>query len=85
MSPLAVARYTPKTLSHFLLNTRGLSRLQTLLSPPQKGRRKLQGFLRKEMLYFVGRGFISRRIQRETNLLSVIWGWGPIRHTVLLI
>ena len=36
MSPLVVARYTQKTLSHFLLNTRGLSRVQTLLSPFQK-------------------------------------------------
>ena len=29
-------------------DARGLSQVQTLLSPPQKGRRKLQDFLRKE-------------------------------------
>ena len=48
------ACYTQKTLSHFLLNTRGLSRVQTLLSPPQKGRRKHWDFLRREMRYLVG-------------------------------
>ena len=48
--PMVVACYTQKTLAHFLLNTRGLSRVQTLLSPPQKGRRKLRGFLREEKM-----------------------------------
>ena len=43
-----LARYTQKTLSHFLLNTRGLSRLQILLSPPQKGRRKRRDFYGKK-------------------------------------
>ena len=36
MYPCCFARYTQKTLSHFLLNTRGLNRVQTLLSPFQK-------------------------------------------------
>ena len=55
MYPAIFARYTEfgkaefiKTLSHFLLNTRGLSRLQALLSPPQKGRRKRRGFYGKK-------------------------------------
>jgi hypothetical protein len=45
---IVVACYTQKTLPHFLLNTRGLNRQQTLLSPPQKGRRKLQTFYGKK-------------------------------------
>ena len=48
MYPAVFACYTQKTLSHFLLNTRGCSIAKTLLSPPQKGRRKLQEFLRKD-------------------------------------
>ena len=48
MYPAIFACYTQKTLSHFLLNTRGSHKLQTLLSPPQKGRRKLWGALREE-------------------------------------
>ena len=43
----AASRATRKNAPAFLLNARGLSRVQTLLSPPQKGRRKLRGFLRK--------------------------------------
>ena len=36
--------------SRVLLNARGCHRVQTLLSPPQRGRRKLRGVLREEML-----------------------------------
>ena len=37
-----------KTHSRFCSIARGCHRVQTLLSPPQKGRRKLRGILRKE-------------------------------------
>ena len=35
---------------------------------------KTEEFLRKEMLYLVGRGFISRRIQRKTNIYICLMG-----------
>ena len=46
--PPVVACYTQKTLSHFLLNARGSCIAKTLLSPPQRGRRKHRGILREE-------------------------------------
>ena len=71
---IVVACYTQKTLSHFLLNTRGFCRVQTLLSPPQKGRRKRRYFYGKMGLFLVG-ATISRPFQRET-IFSQSYGVG---------
>ena len=58
--PMVVACYTQKTLTHFLLNTRGFSRVQTLLSPLQRRRRKRRDFYGKK-IHPVGVGASTTR------------------------
>ena len=72
---IAVACYTQKTLAHFLLNARGSCIAKTLLSPPQKGRRKHRGVLREERTNSAGRR--KRRNFYGKNIKPV--GTGRIR------
>ena len=75
MSPLA-SRATRKNASAFLLNARGCCSVETLLSPPQRGRRKQRDFYGKKEIFLVG-ARIARLFQRVTNLHTFFWGQGP--------
>ena len=83
MSPLVVARYTEfgkaefiKTLSHFLLNTRGLSRVQTLLSPFQKNGENRGDFYGMKVKCCRGE-FHIRRPNVKQIFVPYLWGRGP--------
>ena len=73
---IVVACYTQKTLSHFLLNTRGSCIAKTLLSPPQRGRRKRRDFYGKNIKP-VGTGLPDCPFQCETNYALNLWGRAP--------